>query len=142
MIHITHWWLLNANGCWSENWILTMTHSSRSGLSGTVGSTSEAQYEGRGFNSHFKQIFALTLKLLTLKLLIDYIYIYIYIYIVEKLWCWLKSKGKKVCIFKINKWSRFLSKCITRLFSFFYIFYYSLVLFCNMFRLLKVSSGD
>ena len=45
-----------------------MTNSSQSGLSGADGSTSEAQSEGRGFNFHFKQIFALTLKLL-----IDYI---------------------------------------------------------------------
>ena len=43
---------------------LTMTHSSQSGLNGAVGSASEAQSEGHGFNSHFKQIFALTLKLI------------------------------------------------------------------------------
>ena len=47
---------------------LTMTHSSQSGLNGAVGSAPEAKSGGRGFNSHFKQIFALTLKLL-----IDYI---------------------------------------------------------------------
>ena len=47
---------------------LTMTHSSQSCLNGAIGSASEAQSEGRGLNSHFKQIFALTLKLL-----IDYI---------------------------------------------------------------------
>ena len=45
-----------------------MTHSSQSGLNGAVGSAPEAKSGGRGFNSHFKQIFALTLKLL-----IDYI---------------------------------------------------------------------
>ena len=45
-----------------------MTHSSQSGLSGSVGRASEAKSEGRGFKSLFKQIFALTLKLL-----IDYI---------------------------------------------------------------------
>ena len=45
-----------------------MTHSCQCGLSGAVGSTSEAKSEGRGFKSLFKQIFALTLKLL-----IDYI---------------------------------------------------------------------
>ena len=64
----TLWWLFNANSCLSENWLLTMTHSSQSGLNGAVGSAPEAKSGGRGFNSHFKQIFALTLKLL-----IDYI---------------------------------------------------------------------
>ena len=47
---------------------LTMTHSSQSVLNGAVGSVSEAKSGGRGFKSHFKQIFALNLKLL-----IDYI---------------------------------------------------------------------
>ena len=47
---------------------ICMPHSSQSGLSGSVGRASEAKSEGRGFKSHFKQIFALTLKLL-----IDYI---------------------------------------------------------------------
>ena len=62
------WCLFNADSCWRENWVLTMTHSCQSGLSGSVGRASEAKSEGRGFKSLFKQIFALTLKLL-----IDYI---------------------------------------------------------------------
>ena len=41
---------------------LTMTHSSQSGLNGAVGSASEAQSEGRGFNSHFKQNICIEFK--------------------------------------------------------------------------------
>ena len=67
---IKYWWLwlLNAYSCWSENWILTVTHSSHRGLGGVVGNASEAKSEGREFKYYSKQIFALTLKPL-----IDYI---------------------------------------------------------------------